>query len=37
MKKISVWTKPTISVTTINQAAYYSVSNSDEGTAEHRS
>ena len=37
LKNLSVWIKPAIAVTTINKAAYYSVSSSDEGGAEHRS
>jgi hypothetical protein len=32
-----IWTKPTLDVTTINQAAYYSLINTDEGGAEHKS
>ncbi len=37
MKSLKLWTKPSIDVTSIKLAAYYHVSQTDQGSAEHRS
>ena len=37
MSKTKFWTKPAVEVTSVKLAKYFTVANTDEGAAQHRS